>query len=204
MSAPPAVVPEQISASPPPPEPAAPSVPGRVSLGAALGIDSWGKSVNGDAQPSFAFALTGGYTFWGGPERRLAFGLAGLIGFSFLDESSQSTHWKETFWSFIVEPSLQYRFSRVALSAGVGIGGVALGGLRTQSALLQHDPKKTITVSGTQGLFVIRPALGIDLRLGGGVAATLTLAFPYSPKPQAYYYAPISRTELLIGLAYRF
>ena len=72
---------------------------------------------------------------------------------------------------------------------------MALGGLRSQSALLKHDTGKTVTVSGTQGLFVIRPALGLDLRLGGGVAATLTLAFPYSPKPQSYYYAPIARTE---------
>src|SRR5260370_1059621 len=87
---------EQLAATPPPPPSGGEAAPGRLGLGAALGFDSWGKSVNGDAQPSFAFALSGGYTFWGGPERKLAFGLGAVIGFSFLDESSTTASWKET------------------------------------------------------------------------------------------------------------
>ncbi|HVR64449.1 MAG TPA: tetratricopeptide repeat protein [Polyangia bacterium] len=209
--APPAVVAiapgatEQIAATPAAPPPAAPRAPGRAGLGVALGIDSWGKGLHGSAQPSFAFALTGGYTFWGAPERRLAFGIHGIVSFSFLAESPQNMPpWKETFWSFIAEPSLRYRYGRLSLSAGVGIGIIALGGLREQSALLQPDAGKTTTVTGTQSLLVVRPALGVDLVITGGLAATLTLAFPYSPKPQTYFYAPIARTELLLGLAYRF
>lgn len=194
----------ELSAMPPSPPVAEAPVPGRVGLGAALGFDSWGKSVNGSAQPSFAFALSGGYTFWGAPERKLAFALGALVGYSFLQESSATASWKENFWSFIVEPALRYRFGRLSVSGALGIGAIALGGLRPASALLVHDPRMTITVNGTQALFVLRPALGADLRLGGGVAATLTLAFPYSPKPQSYYYSSITRTELLAGLTYRF
>jgi hypothetical protein len=51
---------------------------------------------------------------------------------------------------------------------------------------------------------VIRPALGAELTLTHGLLAVASLAFPYSPKPQKYYYAPIARTEFLIGLSYRF
>jgi hypothetical protein len=57
---------------------------------------------------------------------------------------------------------------------------------------------------GTQGLFVLRPALNGELGLSRGVALTVTLAFPYSPKPNNFFFAPIARTEFLAGLAYRF
>jgi hypothetical protein len=191
-----------VSARPPEPKPADDD---NADLGVAIGVDGWGKSVQGKAEASFAFALSGGYTFAGPPDRRFEFRLGALMAFTFLAEGTTAT-WKETFWSFMVEPLLRYRMSpgRFSVTAALGVGGIALGGLRPGSALLVKQPGTTIEVSGTQGLFVLRPALGAELTLTHGLLAVASLAFPYSPKPQKYYYAPIARTEFLLGLSYRF
>lgn len=193
-----------LASAPPPPESPPESRRGN-DLGLGLGVDGWGKSLSSSAEPSFAFALAGGHTFWGAGDRALAFRLGGVFSYTFLRESSGSGSWRETFWSFMVEPALRYRLgARFVLSAAVGIGGIALSGLRAKSALLVSDGKTTYDIRGTQGLFVVRPALSGELGLTAGLTLTAVLAFPYSPKPATYYYAPIARTEFLLGLAYRF
>ncbi|HXI59766.1 MAG TPA: tetratricopeptide repeat protein [Polyangia bacterium] len=196
---------EELTTAPPAPPPEPPGSPLRTQLGVGLGVNGWGKSLNGNAEASFDLVLSGGYTFWGGPERKLAFGLSALAGYTFLRESSSTQSWRETFWSFLIEPAVRYRITeRIGVSAALGVGGIALGGLRPTSALLSQNAGMTFTVKGTQGLFVVRPALGGEVGITRGLVATLSLAFPYSPKPQKEYFAPISRTEFLVGLAYRF
>ena len=58
-------------------------------------------------------------------------------------------------------------------------------------------------VNGSQGLFELRPAIGLQYQITPSVALTGTGAIDYSPKA-AHFYAPISRTELLFGLTFRF
>jgi hypothetical protein len=196
---------EELTTAPPAPPSEPPGPPLKTQLGVGMGVNGWGKSLNGNAEASFDLVLSGGYTFWGGPERKLGFGLSALAGYTFLRESSSTQSWRETFWSFLIEPALRYRITqRIGVSVALGVGGIALGGLRPTSALLTQNTGTAFTVNGTQGLFVVRPALGGEVGITRGLVATLSVAFPYSPKPQKEYFAPISRTEFLVGLAYRF
>jgi hypothetical protein len=196
---------EELSTAPPATPAESPDLPLKKQLGVGAGVNGWGKSLNANAEASFDLVLTGGYTFWGDPERKLAFGLSAMAGYTFLRESSSTQSWRETFWSFLIEPALRYRITpRIGVSAALGVGGIALVGLRPTSALLSQNAGMAFTVKGTQGLFVVRPALGGEVGISRGLVATLSLAFPYSPKPQKEYFAPISRTEFLVGLAYRF
>jgi hypothetical protein len=195
---------EELSAAPSQPPPAAADDPTGSDLGAGIGFDAWGKSVNGSAEKSFAFALSGGHSFWLGAQRRLALRLGGVLAYTFLSEASSTTSWRETFWSFIAEPTVRYRFTpRFIFSFALGIGGMSLSNLQPRSALIAPSAQGMHSF-GTQGLFVLRPALNGELGLSRGVALTVTLAFPYSPKPNNFFFAPIARTEFLAGLAYRF
>ncbi|MEA2697652.1 MAG: hypothetical protein QOI66_1923 [Myxococcales bacterium] len=196
---------EELTTAPPVPPTEMPGLPLKTQLGVGLGVNGWGKSLNGNAEASFDLVLSGGYTFWGAAERKLAFGLSALAGYTFLRESSSTESWRETFWSFLIEPALRYRITpRIGVSAALGVGGIALSGLRPTSALLKQGTGMAFMVKGTQGLFVVRPAFGGEVGITTGLVATVSLAFPYSPKPQQEYFAPISRTEFLVGLAYRF
>lgn len=196
---------EELSAAPSQPPPAAADDPTGSDLGAGIGFDAWGKSINGSAQPSFAFALSGGHSFWLGEKRRLALRLGAVVEYTFLSEASSTTSWRETFWSFIAEPTVRYRFTpRFIFSFALGVGGLSLSNLQPRSALIAPSGQGKYAFTSAQGLFVLRPALNGEIGLSRGIALTVTLAFPYSPKPHDYYFAPIARTEFLAGLAYRF
>jgi hypothetical protein len=169
-----------------------------VDLSAAVGADLWTSGVQGSTQPSFALTLAAGYTFGGASGDALRFRLGVLLGYTFLDEPSS----RETFVSVLIDPSLSVRLKaeRLYLTAALGIGALAVSGLKATSALLMRN--QTLMVQGTQGLLELRPALALELRLRPSLAVYAGPAIAYSPRKE-HFFAPIGRIELLVGLAYR-
>jgi hypothetical protein len=169
-----------------------------VDLAGAIGTDLWASGVRGKAQPSFAFTLTGGYTFGGPADRTMSFRLGGFFGYTFLDEAAS----KETFIALLVVPSLRMRVApeRVYLRADLGLGVLALGGLKPTSALLA--PMQAVMINGAQSMLEVRPALALEILLKPSLGVFAETAIAASPKKQ-YFYQPINRVELLAGLTYR-
>jgi hypothetical protein len=182
------------------PEPPGSSEGGRFDLSAVLGADTWQAGFQGQAQPSFAFVLSGGYTFGGQPERRALFRIGSLLGYTFLSEKNS----RPVFWSWLVEPMFRYRVSENwTLSGAFGIGVLAISGLKSTSVLLSGMSGFVLDVNGTQSLLEIRPALGAEYRLTQSLGVLLSLGFPYSPKGQNFF-GSIRRSELLAGLGFHF
>jgi hypothetical protein len=170
----------------------------RIDLRGALGTDIWSSGVNGTADPSFAFTLGGGYTF-GSPARRFRFRLGGIFGYTFLAANSDQS--KVTFASFLIDPTLEIRIaSRWYGYVDLGLGFVALGGLKPGSTLLQ--PGQTLTIMGAQSLPETRVGLAVEFRIRPDLAGYASLTAINSPQ-QEHFYAPIARVGLLAGITYR-
>lgn len=170
----------------------------RFDVMGAVGSDFWSSGVQGKADPSFAFTVAGGYTF-GDPASRFRFRLGALVGYTFLKELES----RETFWSFVVDPTLEIRLGssgRWYLYFDVGIGGMSISGLKSTSALLDHS--QTLMVSGSQGLALVRLGAGLHFRLTPELALFAWPAVASSPK-KTYFFDEIVRNELLFGIAYR-
>jgi hypothetical protein len=180
----------------PPPE--APWGPRPVDLSASLGTQIWTSGVQGSVQPSFAVALAGGYMFSGASGAAVHFRLGGFLGITSLNDVS-----KETFVSVLVDPSLRVRLAgeRLFLGADLGIGVLAISGLKPASALLDHTQNLVLS-GGAQGLFEVRPAVGVEYRVHRAVSIIAGPALEYSPK-KAHFHAAITRIDLLAGLAIR-
>jgi hypothetical protein len=169
--------------------------PHRIDLRAAVGFDAWASGLQENAQPSFAFTLAGGYTF-GAPSAQFRFRLGALFGYTFLKESSG----KDTFTSFLIDPTLVFRaIPKLTLMADLGLGVMSIGGLTKDSALLTS---KDVTINGAQALGLIRPGLAAEYDLTQNVSVFLWPAYAISPKKQ-YFYQNIGRFEVLAGVAIR-
>jgi hypothetical protein len=168
-----------------------------IDVGLALGVDGWSSGVQGKADPSLALMLAGGYTFGQDPLAPLRFRLGAHFGYTFLKEASS----RETFLSALVVPGLVVRASpRLGFFGELGLGVVGVSGLKSSSALLDHQ--KMLKISGTQSLFELRPALGLTIHLTPGLGLFASAASNYSPKKVNFYQA-INRPELLLGVALR-
>jgi hypothetical protein len=169
-----------------------------IDIGAAVGSDFWASGLPGSAQPSFAFTLAAGYTFAGASDGALKFRLGAMFGYTFLQETMSN----DTFVSLLVVPSLRIRLgaSRLSLQADLGVGALSIGGLKPTSELLSKQ--QALKINGAQGMLELRPALSLEYRVARSLGVFLGPAIAYSPK-QAHFYAPISRVELLLGVAYR-
>jgi Tetratricopeptide repeat len=166
-------------------------------VGGALGVDAWGSGPSRDAQPSFALMLAGGYSF-GKPTRAVRFRLGAVFGYTFLDEGLS----QEKFVSFLLEPSVRFRLpKRFSLQAGLGLGVLAISGLKPTSSLLV--PGSTSKVTGAVSMLELRPALTVEYAIVESLAVFVTPAIAYSPK-KLYFNDAISRTELLAGVVFRF
>jgi tetratricopeptide (TPR) repeat protein len=179
-----------------------PGMPGpserRFDVLGALGSDFWSSGVMGTASPSFAFTLGGGYTF-GDPSSRFRFRLGALFGYTFLDEAQS----RETFLSFLIDPTLEIRLTASArwyLAFDLGFGVLAIAGLKDTSALL--DQTQDLNVSGTQALGLTRLGAGLQYRLTPELALFAWPAVANSPKKEHFHEA-ITRVELMFGAAYR-
>jgi tetratricopeptide repeat protein len=169
---------------------------GPIDFAVSAGFDTWSKGVQGTANPSFAFALAGGYTF-GHPGATTRFKLGALFGYTFLSEAES----KETFLSFLIEPTLDFRLARrFRLDVDVGIGVLSIAGLNDRSALLDHA-NGPLAVDGTQALFEARVGVEGIWDVGSAWSIFVGPAIANSPKKQ-HFYAEITRVEILGGLAY--
>ena len=132
------------------------------------------------------------------PAPGASFRLGAAFGYTFLDEGTS----KETFLSFVVEPSVRIRLSaqRLWLQAGLGIGGLGVSGLKSTSSLLVPG---NYTITGSQGMLELRPAASLEFLLTPALSLFAGPALAYSPQ-KPHFHAPISRFELYAGLAFRF
>ena len=168
--------------------------PRRIDLRAALGFDTWSSGVQGNAKPSFAFTLAGGYTF-GAPASTVRFRLGALFGYTFLKENDS----KESFSSFLVDPTIVVRVApRLVVMGDFGVGVLSIGGLKSTSALLTPGA----SVSGSPALGLIRIGVAGEYDLTRNVSLFFWPAYANSPK-KPYFYQDIGRFELLAGVAYR-
>jgi len=166
----------------------------RIDLRAAIGFDTWSTGLQENAQPSFAFTLAGGYTF-GNPASRVRFRLGALFGYTFLKESDS----KDTFTSFLIDPTIVVRVApRFVLMGDLGIGVLSIGGLTSNSVLLESS---SVTVNGSQALSLVRIGAAADYDLTKNVSLFLWPAYASSAK-KTYFYGDIGRFELLAGVAY--
>ncbi len=169
--------------------------PHRIDLGAAIGFDTWASGVQGTADPSFALTLAGGYTF-GAPTSTVRFRLGALFGYTFLQETSS----KDSFTSFLIDPTLEFRLAqRVRLDVDLGIGVLSIGGINANSALLANS---MVTVKGTQALAEVRIGVGAQYQLTSTLSVFVWPAIANSPQKE-HFHAAISRVELLAGLVIR-
>ncbi|HZL16414.1 MAG TPA: hypothetical protein VFG23_01585 [Polyangia bacterium] len=194
--------PESTTAAPTPVGAAAATVigraeplPRRIDLAAAIGFDSWTSGVQGKADPSFAFTLAAGYTF-GSPAATVRFRMGLLLGYTFLQETNS----KDSFTSFLLDPTVEFRLAqRLRLDVDLGLGVLSIGGLNANSALLANP---MVTVKGTQALSEVRIGVGLQYQLTPALSVFAWPAIANSPQ-KAYFHAAISRVEWLAGLIFR-
>jgi hypothetical protein len=168
--------------------------PRRIDLAAAIGFDSWTSGVQGKADPSFAFTLAGGYTF-GAPAATVRFRLGALLGYTFLQESNS----KDSFTSFLIDPTVEFRLARrMRLDVDLGLGVLSIGGLNNMSALLENT---MVNVKGTQTFSEVRIGAGLQYQLTPALSVFVWPAIANSPQKQ-YFHAAISRVEWLAGLTF--
>jgi hypothetical protein len=154
-------------------------------------------------QPSFAVAVAAGYTFGAGNGGATHFRLGAILSFTSLNDQAQAS--KETMTAVLLDPSLRVRLlaERLYLGADLGIGFLSISGIKAKSSLLQSMATQTLLVSNApQGLFELRPALTLEYRLHPAVALFAGPAIEYSPK-KTYFYAALTRIELLAGITFR-
>lgn len=170
----------------------------RFDLGLGLGSTFWMSGVAGSVDPSFSFAARFGYTFGGDPAARVRFRLGGLLGYTFLGDIGSKVH----FVSVLVDPTLRVRVSaeRLFVSASVGIGLLAIGGLESTSALLEKN--MAVTVSGTQSMLEVRPGVRVEYRLRPVWSLFAGSSLGYSPK-RTYFHASLVRMDVHLGVAFR-
>jgi hypothetical protein len=212
--APPPVVAPPLPGPAPPPAPEAPepmaeppaptteNAPWDVS--GSLGLDAWtsGLNIKGSAPAQLAFTLAFGHTFGANVYGSSSFHLGALLHATTLSEGSGATANKINFTSVLLEPSLRIRLvdRRLYLTGGLGIGVLAVGGVKVTSVVLA--PMQNIkTVNGTLAALELRPAVSLQLHFSTQLLAFVSPALSYSPKPQ-YFYETLGRFELMFGLTY--
>jgi hypothetical protein len=203
---PPPVVPQSVIGQEPPPivratlpPPVLAEPPPRLDLGFALGIDGWGNSAAAKTDPSLALSLSAGYIVVHTSSARHPFlvRVGGALGYTFLKEDTG----RDTFLSALIVPAASIGLSpRVALFGEFGFGVLGLFGLKAGSPLLMKE--MGIRVNGAQSMLEIRPALGLQFQITRAMGVFGEIASDYSPKAP-HFYAPISRTEVLLGFSFR-
>jgi hypothetical protein len=187
-----------------PPLPPAPRENTPWDVGAALGFHKWtsGLNIKGSAPAQFAFDLGGGYTFGGDASGLASFRLGAFFDVTSLGEGSGATANKISFTSLLAEPSVRIRLAdrRVYLTGELGIGLLAVGGLKKTSVVLAPNVG---SVTGTISTFELRPAVGLQVHLSPGLVAFMSPALSFVPKPKNFFDS-LGRFELMFGLAYLF
>ncbi|MFL5304214.1 MAG: tetratricopeptide repeat protein [Polyangia bacterium] len=172
----------------------------RVDIGLGLGFDTWSSGLRDKADPSFALALDGGYTF-GSPTAGVRFRLGAIFSYTFLKETS----WTESFFSYLIDPTVVLRVSdRARVSADLGLGGVSITGLQATSTLLATPkPGQMFKVNGSAvSRGVVRFGVAGEYDLMPGFSVFVWPAIANSAKTGNFYGA-LTRLEVLFGATYR-
>ena len=205
-------LPGVVAPEPPAPvsEPAPPAAPRENTpwdIAAALGFHKWTSGLNikggsSSAPAQFAFDLGAGYTFGGDVSGPASFRLGAFFDVSSLGEGSGATANKITFTSLLAEPSVRIRLAdrRVYLTGELGIGLLAVGGLKKTSVVLAPN---VAVVNGTISTFEVRPAVGLQVHVLPGLVAFMSPALSFVPKPKNFFDS-LGRFELMFGLVYLF
>jgi hypothetical protein len=180
-----------------------------IDLFFGLGFEKWtsGLNIKGNAPTQFGFDFGGGFTF-GDVFGAASFRLGALIGRTSLQEGAGSTANTLTFWSILVEPSLRLRLvdHRLYLGAGLGIGGLSVGGVKALPPSVVLDPSikgGSVSVSGSIGAFELRPALSLQVHITPGLVGFVSPALSFGSKPD-HFYKSLDRFEMMFGAAYLF
>jgi hypothetical protein len=176
-----------------------------VDLSLAFGLDEWTSGVAGKAPASFTWNLEGGYTFGDDTGGASSFRLGAFLGYSYLSEQLVATGPanKVVFTTLLLEPSVRIRLAprRLYLTGGLGIGLLAVSGIKPNSTLLARG--QNLVINGSQGMLELRPAVGLQLYLSSRWVAFVQPAIAYSPKHEHFYEA-IARIQMMLGLALLF
>jgi hypothetical protein len=154
----------------------------------------------GGKQTAFAATAFIGYTFGeSNREARLRFRVGGLFQYAALREPGAT----DTFIDILVDPTLRLRVwdERLFISADVGVGILAVAGLKPSSAFLARN--EMVMISGTQSLFEVRPGLAVAYRLYPAVEIFAGPALAINPR-KVHFHEPIIRLELLAGGTLKF
>jgi hypothetical protein len=172
----------------------------RIDFGLAPGVAIWVAGPVGGEQTAFAATALAGFTFGEDDrEARLRFRLGVVFQYATLGEPGT----KDTFIDLLIDPTLRVRAweQRLYVSADVGLGALALAGLKPSSVFLAHN--ENVTLAGTQYLFEIRPAVTAAFRLYPAVELFAGPAVSMNPH-RAHFHESMIRVELLGGVALRF
>ncbi|HVV17123.1 MAG TPA: tetratricopeptide repeat protein [Polyangia bacterium] len=213
-SPPATTVPTAPPSAPPAESPAAPAVaptaaegapvfelPRRIDVGLSLGFDTWSSGLRNHAEPSFAFAVDGGYTF-GRPTASVRFRLGAIFSYTFLKETSST----ESFLSFLIDPTVVIRVvDRARISADLGLGSVTITGLKPTSTLLATPPPGQMLKVNGAGVSrgVVRFGVAGEYDVMSGLSVFVWPAIVTSAK-SGNFYGSLTRLEVLFGAAYRF
>jgi hypothetical protein len=173
----------------------------RIDVGLSLGFDTWSSGLRDKADPSFALAVDGGYTF-GSPAARVRFRLGAIFSYTFLKETAAT----DTFLSFLIDPAVVVRVAdRGRVSADLGLGSVTITGLTPTSTLLATPkPGQAYKIDGagvSRGVVRLGVAGEYDLMPGLSVFVWPGVA---SSGKSGNFYGSLTRVEVLFGAAYRF
>ncbi|HVY39471.1 MAG TPA: tetratricopeptide repeat protein [Polyangia bacterium] len=173
----------------------------RIDVGVSLGFDTWSSGLRDKADPSFALAVDGGYTF-GSPRADVRFRLGAIFSYTFLKETS----WTESFLSFLIDPTVVIRVTdRARMSADLGLGSVTITGLKPTSTLLGTPPAGQMYKVNGAGVSrgVVRFGIAGEYDLMPGFSVFVWPAIASSAK-SGNFYGTLTRLEVLFGAAYRF
>lgn len=192
VAPPPAPEPVVVVEAPPPPRPEAPTP--QFDLGVGIGGGRW--TGQGSPGGSLALQLAGGLSF-GPPTRPTRFRLGGRVGMASAGEQEGTAR----FWSLLAVPTVVRDLSaRFSVSGELGLGLVAVTGLRPGSAFLLRTIVET---KGVLATLEVRPAVQVSYRLNARTMLFLSPALAYGVRRSAYAPRATTRVELLAGAAWQ-
>ena len=111
----------------------------------------------------------------------------------------QETSSKDSFTSFLIDPTVEFRLARrMRLDVDLGLGVLWIGGLNANSALLANS---MVNVTGTQAFSEVRIGAGLQYQLTPALSVFVWPAIANSPQKE-HFHAAISRVEWLAGLTF--
>jgi len=177
---------------------APPTIANPIDIGVMLGMDVWATGIPRGADPSFALAVTGGYTLQALSGAAFDFRVGGKLGFSFLSDVGST----DVFLSVLADPMVRIHLmpEKLDLYADLGLGVLILSGLTRNSALLKPG---VTDVTGALAAFELRPAVGVEYYLSPSLSLQASPGLVISPPPNDFFAESIVRFELAFGASLR-